>query len=164
MNIINTMLNAISSFRHPLVAITISKNPIMPIRATIGAKFSGLSREMKILSLSMPAKLKIHAVRVVPIFEPIMTPTVPSRVIIPELTSPTSITVTAEEDCTATVMATPSPRLLKGLDVILRRVVSSLPPKHFAKYKIAVAHLFEKCGTEKKTKSEQGRFMPCSIF
>ena len=41
---------------------------------------------------------RIQAVRVVPILEPMMTPTVCPSSITPEFTSPTSITVMAEED------------------------------------------------------------------
>ena len=48
----------------------------MPASASSGENAEGLSSFMKKLSLSMPARLSIHAVRVVPIFEPIITPMV----------------------------------------------------------------------------------------
>ena len=60
----------------------------------------------------MPERERIHAVSVVPIFAPKMTYSVWPNFMIPELTRPTSITVTAEEDCTAMVMAAPSSRLM----------------------------------------------------
>ena len=52
---------------------------------------------------------------------------------IPELTRPTSITVTAEEDCTAMVMAAPSSILTHGLAVIVFSSCSSLPPAIFSR-------------------------------
>ena len=45
----------------------------------------------------MPERLKIQAVIVVPMLEPIITPIACVSFIMPELTSPTSITVTADE-------------------------------------------------------------------
>ena len=54
--------------------------------------------EMKRLSPSIPTRERIQAVTVVPMFEPIITPTVWLRLIIPELTRPTSITVMADDD------------------------------------------------------------------
>ena len=107
---------------------------IMPARATNGAKCSGLSIEIRMLSLFIPAVLRSHAVSVVPMFEPIITPTVCSSCIIPEFTSPTSITVIAEEDCTAMVIPAPRARLLNGFEVIFFRVISSFPPAIFSRY------------------------------
>ena len=71
---------------------------ITPARATRGAKFSGLSSWSQKELLSIPERDKIQAVSVVPTLEPIMTPMVCPSSIMPELTSPTSITVTAPED------------------------------------------------------------------
>ena len=51
----------------------------------------------------------------------------------PELTRPTSITVTAEDDWTAMVMTAPRARLSRGLAVILRSISSSLPPAIFSR-------------------------------
>ena len=48
----------------------------MPINANIGENDDGLSKFIKKLSLFIPAILSSHAVKVVPIFEPIITPIV----------------------------------------------------------------------------------------
>ena len=53
--------------------------PIMsstPARASRGEKFSGLSILTKTFLLSMPVRERIHAVIVVPMLEPIITPMV----------------------------------------------------------------------------------------
>ena len=42
------------------------------------------------------------------------------------------MTVTADEDCIATVIAAPSSRLKSGFEVILRRTDSSRPPVSFS--------------------------------
>ena len=52
---------------------------------------------MKILSLEIPLKLRIQAVTVVPTFAPIITLIACFKVIMPELTKPTTITVVADE-------------------------------------------------------------------
>ena len=70
----------------------------IPIRAMIGDRLEGFSRLMTGFSLLISERLKIQAVTVVPILEPIITPIVCPISIRPELTRPTSITVTAEED------------------------------------------------------------------
>ena len=85
------------------------------------------------LLLSRPARERIQAVMVVPMLEPMITPMDWLRVMTPELTRPTSITVTAEEDWMATVMPTPSRRLLMGLEVIFFKRLSSLPPAIFSR-------------------------------
>ena len=77
------------SFLLPIIIIT-------PISAMTGEKFSGFNIEMNRLSLSIPERLRIHAVRVVPMLEPMMTPTVWASSMMPEFTSPTSITVSLE--------------------------------------------------------------------
>ena len=105
----------------------------IPTSAMSGEKDSGLSSSIKKLSLSMPAKLRIHAVRVVPIFEPIITPTVCPSCMMPELTSPTSMTVSADEDWIAMVMPAPSAKLLNGLEVIRLSRTSSFPPAIFSR-------------------------------
>ena len=53
---------------------------------------------MKMLSPSTPVRLSSHAVTVVPTLAPIMTLMACFRLIMPELTKPTTITVVAEED------------------------------------------------------------------
>ncbi len=88
-----------------------------PIMAITGEKDAGLSRLTNTLLLSMPVKLKTQAVTVVPIFEPRTTPMLCLSVIIPELTRPTSITVTADEDCITAVVTSPSRMPLHLLEV-----------------------------------------------
>ena len=70
----------------------------------------------------MPERLKIHAVTVVPMFEPMMTPMVCPSSMMPELTRPTSMTVIAEEDWIAMVMPMPSKRALKRFEVMERKI------------------------------------------
>ena len=113
-----------------LLAAIISK---IPINATTGEKDSGLSILIKIFSLSMPASDRIHAVRVVPILEPMITPIVCPSSMIPEFTRPTSMTVIAEEDWMAIVIPAPKRRLLMGLLVIFLRSCSNLPPAIFSR-------------------------------
>ena len=57
--------------------------------------FRSLTRKEE---LSMPVRLRIQDVIVVPTLAPIMTPTACSNLIMPELTKPTTITVVADED------------------------------------------------------------------
>lgn len=56
----------------------------------------------------MPLRLRIHAVTVVPMFAPIITPTACPSCISPEFTKPTTITVVAADDWMTAVTATPS--------------------------------------------------------
>ena len=88
----------------------------------------GLKRLMIKLSPSSPERDKIQAVTVVPMLEPIMTPTACFRVIMPELTKPTTITVVAEEDWITAVTASPSRNPLNTVELIFARIVCSLPP------------------------------------
>ena len=74
----------------------------------------------------MPVRDRIHAVRVVPMSEPMMMPMVCLNSMTPEFTRPTSITVMAEEDWMAMVMPAPSSKLLKGLEVMRLSSFSSL--------------------------------------
>ena len=104
-----------------------------PMMARMGEKFSGFSIFSHILPLWMPERERIHAVSVVPILAPKMTYSVWPNFIMPELTRPTSITVTAEEDCTAMVMAAPSSILTSGLAVIVFSSCSSFPPAIFSR-------------------------------
>jgi len=104
-----------------------------PTSASIGENDSGFNILIKKLSLEMPIMLMIHAVTVVPMLEPMITPTVLARSMIPELTSPTSITVTADELCMAMVMPQPNRRPLNLLDVILFSMASILPPASFSR-------------------------------
>ena len=105
---------------------------MIPIRAKIREKQEGF-RSLKIMLSpeSMPARDKIHAVSVVPISEPKITPTVWGSSMMPELTKPTSITVMADEDCMAIVMMAPMVRPLNWLSVALLRSFSRRPPAVF---------------------------------
>ena len=105
----------------------------MPSSAMIGEKFSGFKSWMNTLSLVMPERLRIHAVTVVPMFDPMMTPTDWPSSMMPEFTRPTSMTVIAEEDWIAIVMPMPSKRLLKRLEVMERSTRSSRPPTIFSR-------------------------------
>ena len=79
----------------------------------------------------MPVRDSSHAVRVVPILEPMMMPMVCPISMTPEFTRPTSMTVIAEEDWMAMVMPAPSSRTLMGLEVMRLSNRSSLPPAIF---------------------------------
>ena len=106
----------------------------IPIRAKISEKHEGLRSFKNILSpLSIPARDRIHAVSVVPISEPKITPTVCGSSMMPELTKPTSMTVIADDDWMAIVITAPTARPLNLLSVALFRSFSSLPPAVFFK-------------------------------
>ena len=70
---------------------------MVPIKAKMGVKEVGFKSWMKMLSPEMPERERIHAVTVVPMFAPIITLIAWRRVIRPEFTKPTTITVVAEE-------------------------------------------------------------------
>ena len=105
----------------------------IPIKASRGEKFLGLRKLTKKFSLSMPVRDSSHAVRVVPILEPMMMPMVCPISMTPEFTRPTSMTVIAEEDWMAMVMPAPSSRLLMGLEGMRLSSRSSLPPAIFSR-------------------------------
>ena len=71
---------------------------IIPINASTGANEDGFNIFTKKLPPEIPVRLNSHDVTVVPIFAPIITPAAWDNLIIPEFTSPTTITVVAEED------------------------------------------------------------------
>ena len=99
-----------------------------PTTPTKGARVEGLnSCTMKLLP-SKPERERIQAVTVVPMLEPMMTPTACFSVMMPELTKPTTMTVVAEEDWMTAVTAMPRRKPLKTLELILARMVCSLPP------------------------------------
>ena len=60
-------------------------------------KEEGFNRRTNTLLLSIPERLKIQAVTVVPMFAPMITLMACFKVIRPEFTKPTTITVVAEE-------------------------------------------------------------------
>ena len=68
-----------------------------PITARIGEKLVGFNILIKKESPSTPDKLKIQAVIVVPMLEPMIILIACESFIIPEFTKPTTITVVAEE-------------------------------------------------------------------
>ena len=70
----------------------------MPINARNGVNEVGLNKLIKKFSLVMAFRLKSHAVKVVPRFAPRIILTASPNVMMPELTSPTTITVEADED------------------------------------------------------------------
>ena len=105
----------------------------MPARASRGEKFLGFRKLTKKLSLSMPVRDSSHAVRVVPMLEPMMTPMVCPSSITPEFTRPTSMTVMAEEDWMAMVIPAPNSRLLMGVEVMRLRRRSNRPPAIFSR-------------------------------
>ena len=71
---------------------------MIPITARTGEKFDGFKNCIQKLSLSIPDKLKIHDVIVVPILAPMIIPIACDSFIIPEFTKPTTITVVADDD------------------------------------------------------------------
>ena len=85
------------------------------------------------MSDRIPERDRIQAVSVVPKSEPIITQTVCSISMMPELTRPTSITVSAEEDWMAIVTTAPSTRLFHLLEVIFFRIDSRRPPAIFSR-------------------------------
>ena len=90
----------------------------IPITARIGVKVEGLNICTSRLLPSMPERLKIHAVTVVPILAPMMTPMDWRSVIKPELTKPTTITVVAEELWITAVTPSPASKPFSRLWVI----------------------------------------------
>ena len=71
---------------------------MMPTAANTGEKEEGFKICRKKLLLSMPDRLRIQEVMVVPMLAPMIIPTACVSFIIPELTNPTTMTVVAEED------------------------------------------------------------------
>ena len=80
----------------------------------------------------MPDRDRIQAVSVVPTLEPMMMPMLWPSPMMPELTRPTSITVTAPEDWIAMVMTAPSSKPLMGVEVIFLSSCSIRPPASFS--------------------------------
>ena len=100
----------------------------MPIIARTGVKEEGFKRLTTTLPLSIPARLKTHAVTVVPILAPMITLMACFNVIRPEFTNPTTMTVVAEELCITAVIPSPvrSPAAL--FVVSLPRSCRRFPP------------------------------------
>ena len=70
---------------------------MMPTKASAGVKEDGFKSLINRFPLSIPARLKTQAVTVVPILAPMIIWTACFKVIRPELTNPTTMTVVAEE-------------------------------------------------------------------
>lgn len=85
------------------------------------------------MSTLKPKAEIIHAVTVVPILAPIMTPMDCESVNNPALTKLTTITVVAEEDCTSAVISTPVNIPVTLLVVIAVNIFRSLSPANFLK-------------------------------
>ena len=102
----------------------------MPIKARTGVKEVGFSSCITRLSLEIPPRDKIHAVTVVPILAPMITPMDCFRVMSRELTKPTTITVVAEELWITAVTPRPVRKPLILLSVSLpRRAFRLLPAR-----------------------------------
>ena len=99
-----------------------------PISARTGEKEDGFNSFKKKLPPSIPARLKIQLVMVVPMLAPMIMPIAWDNFIIPELTNPTTMTVVAEEDCITAVTPAPRSTALKRLEVRLSSICSSRPP------------------------------------
>ena len=91
---------------------------MIPMSARAGVKEVGLKRFTKKLVPSIPERLRIHAVTVVPILAPMITPMDCRSVINPELTKPTTMTVVAEELWITAVTPSPAKNPFKRLLVI----------------------------------------------
>ena len=100
----------------------------MPISASTGVKDVGFSRLTQTLPLSMPPRLRSHAVTVVPTFAPMMTLMACRSVIRPELTKPTTMTVVADELWMIAVTPRPVRKPMATLPVILPSRLRRLPP------------------------------------
>ena len=76
------------------------QNRSIPAKASIGVKVAGLKRLRIVLAPLpvIPVVLRSHDVTEVPRLAPMITPVACLRVISPELTKPTTITVVAEDD------------------------------------------------------------------
>ena len=73
-----------------------------------------------------------HAVTVVPMLAPIMTPIACARVISPAFTKLTTITVVADDDCIIAVITIPVMTPIKRLLVIAARMARNLLPANFS--------------------------------
>ena len=106
---------------------------MIPMIETIGAQEVGFKRLMMKLSLWMSIILKMWAVMVVPMLAPMMTPIACLSLMMFALTRPTTMTVVAEELCTAAVTSAPKSTALKMLLLIFSSVRSKRPPEAFSR-------------------------------
>ena len=112
-------------------------SPIL-LRLDLLEKMSGIPMASSGMAKAAISTLKpiaeiIHAVTVVPILAPIMTPMDCAKVIRPALTKLTTITVVADEDCMMAVMRIPVSTPMTRLPVIAARIARSLLPANFSK-------------------------------
>ena len=96
---------------------------IIPTSASTGVKELGLRSCTHSASPLMPPRLRSQAVTVVPMFAPMMTPIACRRVMSPEFTKPTTMTVVADELWMIEVITRPVRKPVRGLPVILLSVV-----------------------------------------
>ena len=101
-------------------------NKMIPRKAITGTKEDGFKSWTHILSLLTPLKLRIQAVIVVPTFDPMITLIACFRVISPELTKPTTITVVADELWITAVIPHPV-RNPDSLPVVIRSSIFRSP-------------------------------------
>ena len=99
----------------------------------MGVKELGLSNRTHSASLLIPLRLNIQAVTVVPTFAPMMTLIACFRVMSPELTKPTTMTVVADELCMIAVMPSPVKKPVIFVLVIFDSRLLSFPPALFSR-------------------------------
>ena len=99
----------------------------------MGVKELGLSNRTHSASLLIPLRLNIQAVTVVPTFAPMMTLIDCFRVMSPELTKPTTMTVVADELCMIAVMPSPVKKPVIFVLVIFDSRLLSFPPALFSR-------------------------------
>ena len=97
----------------------------------IAKPINGIAKAL--ISTAKPKNDIIHAVSVVPILAPMMTPMACVSVSKPALTKLTTITVVAEEDCITEVMPRPVSTPLKGLEVMAERKLRMRSPAAFCR-------------------------------
>ena len=85
------------------------------------------------MSALKPSHDTSHAVTVVPMLAPMMTPMAWASVSRPALTKLTTITVVAEEDCITEVMPSPVSTPLRGFDVMAERKLRMRSPAAFCR-------------------------------
>ena len=85
------------------------------------------------MSALKPSQDTIHAVTVVPMLAPIITPMACAKVSRPAFTKLTTITVVADEDWMTVVIPKPVNTPLRGLEVMAERKPLSLSPAAFCK-------------------------------
>jgi hypothetical protein len=107
-----------------------------------------------------PPSTIIHAVRVVPMFAPMMTLMACDSVSNPAETKDTVITVVAVEDCTLAVMNVPVRRLVTRLVVIVASTFRNLEPAIFCSPSLITFMPYMSRATHPtRTKNPMGMFL-----